>query len=102
MSLKKHPRRLLVIITEAALEKSLARDVRRLGAHGYTVYDVRGAGHSGIREGSWEADRSIEMKVICEADVADRIAAHVLDEYAANFGLTLFFADVDVLRPGKF
>ena len=78
MNLPKHPRTLLVIIAEAALEKSLARDVRRLGAHGYTVYDVRGAGHSGIREGSWEADRSIEMKVICEAEVADRIAAHVL------------------------
>jgi len=102
MSLQKHPRRLLVIITEAALEKSLARDVRRLGAQGYTVCDVRGAGHGGIREGSWEADRSIEMKVICDGEVADRIAAHVLNEYAPNFGLTLFFADVEVLRPGKF
>ena len=102
MSLDTHARRLLVIITEAALEKSLARDVRRLGAQGYTVYDVRGAGHSGIREGSWDADRSIEMKVICESAVADRIAAHVLAEYAPNFGLTLFFADVEVLRPGKY
>jgi nitrogen regulatory protein P-II 2 len=102
MTLPKHPRRLLAIITEAALEKSLARDARRLGAHGYTVSDVRGAGHSGIREGSWEADRSIEMKIICDAEIADRIAAHVLEQYGANFGLTLFFADVEVLRPGKF
>lgn len=102
MSLAKHPRRLLVIIAEAALERPLARDVRRLGAQGYTVYDVRGAGHSGVREGGWEADRSIEMKVICETEVADRIAAHVLAEYGAHFSLTLFFADVDVLRPGKF
>lgn len=102
MTLPKHPRRLLVIITEAALEKSLARDARRLGAHGYTVSDVRGAGHSGIREGSWEADRSIEMKVICDTDIADRIAEHVLEQYGTNFGLTLFFADVEVLRPGKF
>jgi nitrogen regulatory protein P-II 2 len=102
MTLPKHPRRLLVIITEAALEKSLARDARRLGAHGYTVSDVRGAGHSGIREGSWEADRSIEMKIVCDTDIADRIAEHVLEQYGTNFGLTLFFADVEVLRPGKF
>lgn len=102
MTLPKHPRRLLVIITEAALEKSLARDARRLGAHGYTVSDVRGAGHGGIREGSWEADRSIEMKIVCDTDIADRIAEHVLAAYGANFGLTLFFADVEVLRPGKF
>ena len=102
MTLPKHARTLLVIITEAALEKSLARDVRRLGAQGYTVYDVRGAGHSGTREGSWEADRSIEMKVICETPVADRIAEYVLEHYGAHFGLTLFFAEVDVLRPGKY
>jgi nitrogen regulatory protein P-II 2 len=63
---------------------------------------VRGAGHSGIREGSWEADRSIEMKIVCDTDIADRIAEHVLAAYGTNFGLTLFFADVEVLRPGKF
>lgn len=102
MTLPKHARTLLVIITEAALEKSLARDVRRLGAQGYTVYDVRGAGHAGIREGSWEADRSIEMKVICEAEVADRIADYVLEHYGANFSLTMFFAGVEVLRPSKY
>lgn len=102
MNLPKHSRTLLVIITEAALEKSLAQDARRLGAQGYTVSDVRGAGHSGIREGNWEADRSIEMKIICETEIADRIAEHVLGEYGAHFGLTLFLAEVDVLRPGKF
>jgi hypothetical protein len=42
------------------------------------------------------------MKVICEAETADRIAGHVLAEYGANFGLSLFFVDVDVLRPGKY
>ena len=76
MALTKHARQLLVIIAEAALEKSLVRDVKRLGAHGYTVYDVRGEGAMGVREGEWEADRTIEMKVICEAQVADQIAEH--------------------------
>lgn len=102
MNLPKHPRKLLVIITEGALEKDLAVDVRRLGAQGYTVYDVRGAGHGGTREGRWDADRSIEMKVICETDVADRIASHVLEKYGAHFSLSLFFVDVEVLRPTKY
>ena len=52
----------------------------------------------GQREGSWEADRSIEMKVICDAQVANQIAQTVMKEYGENFGLTLFFADVSVLR----
>lgn len=102
MALTKHPRQLLVIITEAVLEKRLVQDVKRLGAQGYTVYDVRGEGTSGVREGAWEADRTIEMKVICEASVADRIAEHVLATYAPHYGVTLFFTDVQVLRPQKF
>lgn len=102
MGLTKHPKKLLVIIAEAVLEKPLERDVKRLGAQGYTVYDVRGSGATGVREGAWEADRTIEMKVICEPAVADQIAEQVLLQYAPNYGVTMFFADVEVLRPQKF
>lgn len=102
MSLAKHKRQLLVIIAEAPLEKRLVQDVMRLGAHGYTVTDVRGGGASGIREGAWEADRTIRMEVVCEAAVADHIADHVLASYAQHYGITIFFTDVLVLRPQKF
>lgn len=98
----KHPKKLLVIITEAALEKRLAADAQRLGAQGYTVYDVRGGSQRAVHEGLWEADRMIEMKVICDEPVADAIAAHVIANYASNYGLSLFFCDVEVLRPQKF
>jgi hypothetical protein len=37
-----HPKKLLVIVAEAALEKALTQLAMDLGAHGYTVYDVRG------------------------------------------------------------
>ena len=97
-----HPRKLLVLICEAALERALVEDARRLGAQGYTLADVRGSGRGGTREGAWEADRSIELKIICEPDVAERIAAHVMDAYCPNYAVTLYFADVAVLRPEKF
>jgi hypothetical protein len=63
---------------------------------------MRGGGRGGTRDATWEADRSIEIKVICEADVADRVAAHVLATYAAHYAVTLYLADVSVLRPEKF
>jgi nitrogen regulatory protein P-II 2 len=97
-----HAKKLLVIIGEAALEKSLIRDARSFGAHGYTLSEVRGGGEGGEREARWEADRSIEMKVICDEAVADRLAQHVLQTYAFNYALTLFTADVGVFRPQKF
>ncbi|HEY4542743.1 MAG TPA: transcriptional regulator [Noviherbaspirillum sp.] len=102
MTLEKYPRQLLVIIAEAALEKRLVQDAKRFGAHGYTVFDVRGGGTHGEREGMIEADRTIHMEIICEEAVADQIARHVLTSYASNYSVTLYFADVKVLRPGKY
>ena len=100
--MEKHARTLLVIITEAAIEKRLVADSQRLGAHGYTVHDVRGGSRLSTREALWEADRSIEMKLICSDEVADAMARHVLATYAPHYSLTLFFSGVDVVRAEKF
>ena len=102
MSLVKHPKSLLVIIAEANLEKLLIKDVQKLGAAGFTVVDVRGGGHSGLREGTWEADRTIRMEVIADEYIADNIAHQVLEHYGKNYGFTLYFSSVSVLRPQKF
>lgn len=96
-----HARKLLVIITEAALEKQLIRDARQFGAHGYTIYDARGGEH-GEREAALDADRMVEMKVICEESVASTMSAHVLASYAPHYAVTMFAADVGVFRPQKF
>ncbi len=97
-----HPKKLLTIITEAALEKRLIQDAKRLGAQGYTVYDVRGGSQHATHEGAWEADRMIELKIICDEAVAQAIAEHVMAQYASHYGVSLFFTDVAVIRPQKF
>jgi nitrogen regulatory protein P-II 2 len=98
----KHDRRLLTIITEAAIERPLVADCRRIGAQGYTVLDVRGGGLHGDREGTWEADRSIELQVVCTAEVAERIAEHVLVHYASHYAVSLYLSDVQVFRAQKY
>ncbi len=102
MSLPKHPKTLLVIVAEAALEKALVRDARERGAHGWTVTEVRSAGLDGVREGDWEADRTVEVKLICEPAVADLIAQHVLTTYARHYAVAMTFSEVSVLRPERF
>lgn len=97
-----HERTLLTIITEAAIERALIADARRLGAHGYTVLDVRGGGAGGEREGAWDADRSIELKVVCPAEVAEKIAEHVLVQYAPHYAVALYLSDVQVFRAQKY
>jgi nitrogen regulatory protein P-II 2 len=55
-----------------------------------------------VRDGDWEADRTIELKVICEPQVADQIAQRVLEDYAPHFSVGLYFGDVAVLRPERY
>ena len=98
----KHQKKLLVIITEAIIEKALISDAKRLGAQGYTVYDVRGGSQNTTHEGDWDADRMIEMKIICDEAVADAMASHVIEHYAENYGVSLFFSSIEVVRPAKF
>ena len=97
-----HPCKLVVMITEAALEDQLAQDVMRLGAHGYTVADVRGQGSHGQRAGIWGADRSIRMEVLCDPATSLAITRHMEDAYFRNFAMVLYVADVGVLRRDKF
>jgi nitrogen regulatory protein P-II 2 len=98
----KHPKTLLVIVAEAVLEKALVRDARERGAQGWIVTEVHGAGREGVREGAWEADRTVEIKVICDEAVADTIAEHVLRQYADHYSVALWFSPVAVLRPDRF
>jgi lysyl-tRNA synthetase class I len=95
-------RKLLTVITEAALERSLITDVKRLGAHGYTITEARGEGHRGVREAGFEKSGNIRLEVVCESAVADKIARHLRDRYYNDYAMILFLQDVTVLRPDKF
>ena len=95
-------RKLLTVICESDLEKKLGDDVIRLGAHGYTVTEARGRGAGGERDAAWSPSANIRMEVICEASVADNIAAHLRKSYFAHYALVLYMSDVDVLRGERF
>lgn len=97
-----HPCKLVVIICESAIESSLSNDVMRLGAHGYTVADVRGQGSHGARSALWGPDRSIRMEILCDETTSVAIVAHVEKAYFRNFAMVTYVADVGVLRPDKF
>ncbi len=100
--MKPFPKKLLVIIGEAALEKFLVRDIKRFGANGYTIAEVRGGGLNETRDAEWEGNRSIRMEIICEPTAAEKIVEHVFASYAKNFSLSLFVSDVSVVRNEKF
>ncbi len=95
-------RKLLTIVTEGALEHNLVREIERLGAHGYTIADVRGKGGRGTRNAGWNLSANIRIEVVCTADTAHAIAAALREKYYDNYAMILFIGDVEVLRPEKF
>lgn len=97
-----HIRKLLTIITEAAIESVLVRDIEQLGAHGYTVTDARGKGNRGVRNAGWETSGNIHIEVVCDTGTAEAIAKHLQARYYANYAMIMFMTDVEVLRPEKF
>ena len=44
-------RKLLTVVCEASLERTVVADLGRLGARGYTIIDARGHGVRGDRDG---------------------------------------------------
>ena len=95
-------RKLLTVITEAALENSLAHEADELGIHGYTISNARGKGEHGTRNAGWETSGNIRFEVICNAEFARKIARHLQNKYCENYAMILYLSDVEILRPEKF
>lgn len=97
-----HTRSLLTVIAEAALEKKLVTDLEQLGAPGWTISDARGRGGRGVRSAGWEAEGNIRLEIICNRELAERIAGHLQAQYYANYAMVCYLSQVEVLRPEKF
>jgi nitrogen regulatory protein PII len=93
---------LITIITEAVLETNITKKIEALGAHGYTVLDVRGKGQRGSRSGEWQVSSNIQIEVICTDNVAQTIVQHLQDEYFSDYGMIVYQSQVNVLRSEKF
>ncbi len=97
-----HSRTLLTVICEAALEKRLLAALEALGAPGWTISDARGRGHRGVRSAGWDTEGNIRLEIICNRELAERIAEHLQARYYDHFAMVCYLAQVQVLRGEKF
>jgi nitrogen regulatory protein P-II 2 len=91
----------LTIVAEAAVESRLVRDVKALGAKGYSVGHVRG-------EGSTSSDLqdlngpSVRLETVVTGAVAEAILAHLADHYFGRFAVVAWLTPARVMRPDRF
>lgn len=93
-----HPRRLVTIITEAALETAVVAEIRASGASGWTATEARGGGHHGIHGGGFPFDANVRIEVICDEAVAERLLAALDERYMEHAAMLIHVAEVAVLR----
>jgi nitrogen regulatory protein PII len=100
--MQQYTRRMVTLVTEAVLERSLIAELEALGVRGFTITDARGKGSRGTRQSDWGQEGNIRVEVICDPALAERIADRVRERFYDHYAMILFMQDVDVLRPDKF
>ncbi len=93
--------KLVTIIAEGFLEEKLVRDIKKLGATGYTITPARGEGSRGVRASEWEGS-NIRLETVVSPAVAERILSHLAETYFANYAVIAYVENVEVVRGEKY
>lgn len=93
--------KLVTIIAEAFLEERLLRELRQLGAKGYTIGEARGEGTRGIHASSWEGP-NLRIETLVGPEMAEQIMRYVAEHYFADYAVIMYSVDAEVLRGEKY
>jgi nitrogen regulatory protein P-II 2 len=95
------PLSIVTIIAEPVLEERLVRELRQLGATGYTITECRGEGSRGVRA-SDPPGVSIRVEVAVAPAVADRVLDHLAAAYFPHYAVIAWLSEARVVRGEKY
>lgn len=94
-------RKLLTVVCEAGLESRMIKDLLSLGAKGYTVTDAHGTGPRNQRTGDLEGG-NIRVEVVTDEVTLEKIIERLKADYFPNYAVSVWVADVQVLRQERY
>ena len=97
-----HPMKLVTIVVEARARERVTALLAEVGAQGYTLFPVEGAGATGPRLGDIEDFGNVQVEVILRPAAAERLLGRLAEEILPRFAMVTFESDVRVLRAEKF
>jgi len=93
--------KLIHIIVSSILEERIEEILERSGVDGFTSFDVRGSGSSGLQSGHLEGESNVMFMVV----VPDRIYPVLVDNLnqlmRRGHHMMVFSSDVAVITPSK-
>jgi len=93
--------KLVTIVAERVLQERLLRELKELGARGYTLTEVSGEGSRGVRASEWEG-HNVKIETIVSPEVADRIIEHIAEHYFQYYAVIVYAQPVEVVRGDKY
>ena len=94
-------RKLLTVVCEGALESRLIKDLLALGAKGYTVTEAHGTGPRNQRNADLEGG-NIRLEVVTDEVILSKIIERLQADYFPNYAVSVWIAEVDVLRQDRY
>lgn len=95
------PRLLVTIVAEPVVEHRLVDDIKKCGAKGYSLDQVRGEGITGNRSLDLTGP-SIRLETVVTESVADAIMTMLAEKYFDRYAVVAWLAPVQVMRPARF
>ena len=97
-----YPMKLVTVVCEAYAQEAVTTLLREVGAHGWTLFPVEGAGAQGQRPADIREFANVQIEVIVPPEVSQQLLERLGRDYFPRYAMVAFEADIRVLRAEKF
>lgn len=97
-----HPMKRVTIVTEALAREPIKRLLTDIGAHGYTIFAVEGAGAQGERPADIAEFGNIQVEVVLQPAAAGELLQRLHRDFFPRYAMIAYESEVRVLRRDKF
>lgn len=92
----------VTVICEALAREPVLQLLKDVGSHGWTLWEVEGAGSWGMRTGDIPEFTNIQVEVILPPAGAEELLRRLSRELFPKFAMVAYETEIRVLRPAKF
>jgi nitrogen regulatory protein PII len=92
---------LVTIVAETALKTRLAKDLKNLGASGYTITAANGEGSRNSRAGDVDGG-NVMIQCLVSRDLSVTIMNHLEADYFENYAVVAWVSPAEVIRKERY
>ncbi len=97
MSVVTHSEKVVQIITSSSLELKLIDTLEDIGIYGYTIFNVRGNGDSGLQDSHIDGDTNILIMIVLSSESYEAVMEALSKYKKKGHHLMAFSVNTEVL-----